>query len=207
MADEVGSTKCCSSCGLFMPLAEFSKDRTKPSGFKKRCKPCHAAQTRDWRDANAAKVNERKREWRIKNLAKVRAKDLAYCARTRDKARARASKWYSENKDRAYLSAVDWKARNKERVRLYSRFHSHIRRTGSGRLSVPAIFELMKKQSHRCAYCRVSIKSKYELDHIMPIALGGANVRENIQLTCSPCNRRKSAKHPAAFARELGLLI
>jgi hypothetical protein len=32
-----------------------------------------------------------------------------------------------------------------------------------------------------------------ELDHVVPLALGGTNAEQNLRALCSPCNRRKSA--------------
>lgn len=42
-----------------------------------------------------------------------------------------------------------------------------------------------------------------EVDHVMPRALGGPHVMSNLQLLCGPCNRRKSAKHPIRWEREI----
>ena len=35
-----------------------------------------------------------------------------------------------------------------------------------------------------------------EIDHIMPIALGGTHDADNLQILCRPCNRSKGSKHP-----------
>ena len=43
----------------------------------------------------------------------------------------------------------------------------------------------------RCRRCGVT--SELQFDHIIPVALGGGNSAENVQILCGPCNRRKSA--------------
>ena len=43
----------------------------------------------------------------------------------------------------------------------------------------------------RCATC--GSKERLEFDHVIPVALGGANTARNLQLLCEPCNRVKGA--------------
>jgi 5-methylcytosine-specific restriction endonuclease McrA len=61
--------------------------------------------------------------------------------------------------------------------------------------------------SHLCAYCRTKVGQVYDIDHIVPLARRGTNDSRNLQVLCPTCNRRKAAKHPNQFARELGLLL
>ena len=42
-----------------------------------------------------------------------------------------------------------------------------------------------------CVRCRS--RERLEFDHIIPVALGGANTARNLQLLCEPCNREKGA--------------
>lgn len=43
----------------------------------------------------------------------------------------------------------------------------------------------------RCVRCQS--KERLEYDHIIPVALGGANTARNLQLLCERCNREKGA--------------
>jgi hypothetical protein len=43
----------------------------------------------------------------------------------------------------------------------------------------------------RCRNCVA--QTELQFDHIIPVALGGATVADNLQILCGPCNRRKSA--------------
>jgi HNH endonuclease len=43
----------------------------------------------------------------------------------------------------------------------------------------------------RCRQCGANVELQY--DHIIPVAYGGANTPENLQILCGPCNRRKGA--------------
>lgn len=48
-----------------------------------------------------------------------------------------------------------------------------------------------QRDSGRCVEC--GSQDKLEFDHIIPVALGGANTDRNVQLLCQTCNRRKGA--------------
>jgi hypothetical protein len=43
----------------------------------------------------------------------------------------------------------------------------------------------------RCVKCRSN--ERLEFDHVIPIAMGGANTARNLQLLCEACNRSKGA--------------
>jgi len=43
----------------------------------------------------------------------------------------------------------------------------------------------------RCVKCGSA--ERLEFDHVIPVALGGANTARNLQLLCEPCNRAKGA--------------
>jgi hypothetical protein len=47
------------------------------------------------------------------------------------------------------------------------------------------------RDSGRCVTC--SSKQRLEFDHVIPVALGGANTARNLQLLCEVCNRAKGA--------------
>jgi 5-methylcytosine-specific restriction endonuclease McrA len=87
----------------------------------------------------------------------------------------------------------------------------HTRRArllAGGKLSNGIVKKLLKLQRGMCAACHCKLsKSGQHIDHIMPIAKGGANIDGNVQLLCPSCNLDKNAKHPIDWAQENGRLL
>ena len=91
--------------------------------------------------------------------------------------------------DRWVAKQVGVSAQTAKRARIGNqggRFHkSHI--------SQQAIHEMHVAQHGRCANkkCRVLLGLLFHVDHVVPLARGGADHLSNMQLLCPTCNRSK----------------
>ena len=70
---------------------------------------------------------------------------------------------------------------------------------GGRRLSPDFEQRRLEYQNGCCHYCGCDIRSKFEVDHWMPVALGGVHEEWNLVLACSCCNGAKSDRHPVDF--------
>ena len=134
--------------------------------------------------------------------------------------RAKRARWRKANRARDLELKRRYRAEKPEVVRAYKATwqaehpgrhaaYQHSRRASAvGKLSAGIGGRLLVLQRGKCACCRTSLdKSKYHIDHVMPLAKGGLNVDENIQLLCPPCNQAKHAKHPVDFMQSRGFLL
>jgi 5-methylcytosine-specific restriction endonuclease McrA len=187
-----------------------------------RCKACVSERSKAWvivnserkktRDAaysaaNKEKIKANKAAAYIKNKEKNKLKMAEYRAKNKDKARLASAAWYESNRDRAKALADAWRAANPEAHRIYKQNRKAKKVANGGVLSSGLSKKLFVLQKGRCACCAKPLGDKYDLDHIMPLALGGANSDDNIQLLRRECNRRKSAKHPVQYMQEKGCLL
>jgi len=97
-----------------------------------------------------------------------------------------------------------YRAKNPHKMREWQH-----RREGRkiGKLPYGTVPKIGRLQKWRCAICRASIRRGYHLDHIMPLARGGAHKPSNLQLLCGPCNLRKSDRDPVIHMQSLGRLL
>lgn len=60
------------------------------------------------------------------------------------------------------------------------------------RVIPPDVRQLVwQRDQGRCVYCDST--TELQMDHQIPVSMGGANTEQNLQLLCGPCNRRKGA--------------
>jgi hypothetical protein len=58
-------------------------------------------------------------------------------------------------------------------------------------------FEILRRDNHTCRYCGASAPDvQLRIDHVLPEALGGLSVPENLVTSCEPCNSGKSSVAP-----------
>ena len=62
----------------------------------------------------------------------------------------------------------------------------------------------MRDCGRRCVYCAHPLDAlEATLDHVYPVARGGAHVPGNIVAACAPCNRKKGNRLPKEAAMPL----
>jgi 5-methylcytosine-specific restriction endonuclease McrA len=56
------------------------------------------------------------------------------------------------------------------------------------------VVDRVKQENTKCEYC--GSKENLEIDHIIPVARGGGNTINNLQILCRACNKKKADKMP-----------
>lgn len=175
-----------------------------------------------YRNANPEKLIEARAKHYQKNAEKYRESSRRFYAENTELCRAQNAKWMAENKEQRAISAAAWRAANAEHVKAsYAKWEAEnpdIRRTinrnrrarirgNGGTLSKGLDAKLFALQRGLCACCKQPLGDDYNTDHIMPLALGGPNTDNNMQLLRKKCNLQKKAKHPVDFMQSRGFLL
>jgi 5-methylcytosine-specific restriction endonuclease McrA len=159
-----------------------------------RCKTCAKNNSAAWKLANPEKALKAALTWRAANQEKDKAQK-----------RLAAKTAYSANPQKFKDRAKAWKSANPEIIRVFYQ-HRRAKKSG-GVLSRLLAQRLYKLQRGKCACCSLPLGDNYHLDHIMPLALGGSNTDDNIQLLRQRCNGQKHASHPIDFMQSRGFLL
>lgn len=202
-------SKTCAKCGAVHSMT--------------RCPDCRKRYKREYISRNREKIYEANRIWRMNNPEKQKKAVDAWGEKNPDKLKEYQDKYRAKNKSHCNAKAAEWRRNNPDKVKKnwaeYSKANpdklsemrkifrdanpmkvkasKHVRRVrlpnAIRKLDIDHLNNLMALQGGKCVYCKVSLTS-YQIDHILPVAKGGDNRKENIQLLCATCNRRKGAK-------------
>lgn len=143
------------------------------------------------------KSAEEKVERRKKTLAR-------YAANHKDRLAESQRRYRAAHPARRRESGKKWDDANKHARRL----HAHTRRARkTGKVSRDIAQKLLRLQRGKCACCAKPLSRKYELDHVIPLARGGAHADSNMQLLCPRCNRSKGSTDPVSFMQKRGFLL
>ena len=213
----------------FCPKCQIETERNK----KGDCKPCDKVRSAAWRAANSEKlkahrvenlekINIERRAWAAANKEKVQASNLNFRKANPEKIRAISMAYRKANHEKVIAATKAWRAANQDKTKAYSleyaeknaesrRIWQQNRRSrelfNGGKLSKGLAEKLFQLQKGKCPCCKQPLGNNYHLDHIVPLALGGSNTDNNIQLLRKQCNNQKSAKHPIDFMQQRGFLL
>ena len=173
-----------------LDTSDIAKRRAYAREHYRRNRAEYLERARLWAASNPDKSAEAKRKWRREN---------------REKGLAASKRWHRENSERTTANVMRWREENPDKfLAIQINRRARVAANG-GHITCDEIEEIVRRQKGRCAVCRK--KRKLEMDHVMPVKLGGDSWARNFQGLCRSCNASKSAKHPIDFSRSLGLLL
>ncbi len=178
----------------------------------------HKAKKKAWDEANAEKLKSDRAAYWKENSDQLKVKRIAYMAEHGDEIRRNARERYKEtydpdqtwaklNPERNRETTAAWRAANPDLRIIWESNRRARKRSSGGELSKDITEKLFKLQKGKCACCKLPLGDEFHMDHIMPLALGGQNTDDNIQLLRAECNLKKNKKHPIDFMQSRGFLL
>jgi 5-methylcytosine-specific restriction endonuclease McrA len=179
---ENGTKRCC-RCGIVKDRGEFYKNKGRPDGIQTICKVCTKAQNRAYKQ-------QRPQFWReAPSFGK-----LTDAQRQRRDERAR--EWRSQNPDRHRANVAGWRERNPLKARETLRKSEAKRRARKLARFVDDVDSLVVLEAYdgACGICGRDVDPMaFDVDHVVPLSVGGDHSYANTQPAHPSCNRRKWA--------------
>jgi 5-methylcytosine-specific restriction endonuclease McrA len=190
----MAETKLCRRCGHEKSLAKFYLD--KRSGRPRSpCRECIRVRENEYRRRvyYTPQFQASKRASRERCREAHKRYNLEWVAQNRDKVNARQRRWAKANPEMRKAIRDTWRAKRRSQE--------------AGGLTSAQLRQWLQDQKKVCHWCGARCVGKYDVDHIIPLSKGGKHEARNLCIACRTCNRRKHAKDPIDFARELGKLL
>ena len=214
--------KTCKKCGTSYPLSGFNKLSRSTDGHHGWCRGCSKSAAMEWKSKNRELCRELYARWVAANPEKIKAKNksryeknkeaeckaaAAWRAANPERVREYGAEWREGNRDIARKNSAQWRAENPDAVKAHHQNRRAMKKMAGGKLSAGLAKQLLKLQKGKCACCGMPLGVGFHMDHVMPLALGGSNTDDNMQLLRATCNLQKHDKHPVDFMQQRGFLL
>ena len=179
------ATKTCKTCTETKPVDDFYVNRKAKDGRQSQCRPCTKAY--------GAK-------WRAENPEVDRAKSAKYYAANRERLLDYHAKYRAANREHRAAYNAQWRAENPEYSAQYhadnphASWESQYRRRARAFGFDPVVRSFTRDEmiaywgnGEKCIYCDAPFT---EIEHLIPVGLGGIHAVENVAPSCRPCNRQ-----------------
>ena len=176
------SEKKCTECGLMKSVSEFSRNIAHADGLQSQCKVCCAAYSRQYRNTHGREIT---------------AQREVYYEANREKELARRKRYYEAHREEGTACMKRWREVNPEKHAA----QTQRRRARKAGATVEPFDERLvwERDGRECAYCGST--ENLTLDHIVPLAKGGAHSPDNLCVLCKSCNSSKGMKNLGEWMR------
>jgi 5-methylcytosine-specific restriction endonuclease McrA len=209
-----GHRGSCKSCGAASAAKKSAKwralhpEKAKESDSRyKDGNPDKLKQTRAKHyQKNAEKYRDARKLFYYENKELCQSMSKRWVENNRQRRSEYAAARWANNKESLKVIYAKWEAENTDKRNAINRNRRARKQNAFGKPSKGIINLLMSEQSGKCACCLVDLAyAGHNLDHFVPLALGGSNDDSNLQLLCPSCNFSKGAKHPIDWMKHKGI--
>lgn len=186
--------KVCTVCKEEKSLDQFDKQVGGRDGLRSYCRECRRILVRQYFDQNPkARKRDLQRHKKYYETHKeiIKAQARKWTKENPQKSREKFYRWIKANPKKARAIQRRWERANPDKMRT-KRLWRRARK-----MQVPTTLTTEEEQRlyelyDHCLCCDTT--EDLTLDHIVPLAEGGAHSIENCQILCRSCNSRKGTQ-------------
>lgn len=198
-------SKACMGCGLLEPVVKFYKSNGS------RCVACISIQGAEWRLSNRDRKKEADALYYAENREKCLLNMQVWAKENREQSNKIKREWAERNTDKVMATEERRREQKNAYTRAYaktevgkvSRKNAELRRQARKAGIVSDVSNLwlseLRVSSTICELCAEEMSfllhwlaPKYpNLDHIIPLKVGGLHLRVNLRYICRDCNIRR----------------
>ncbi len=170
-----------------------NKEKISKYGYKKRARPEYQVRVKKWREEHKKHLKEYNKNWRKNNKERKKKMDRDYFLNNREKVNKTSEIWRNNHKGK--VKKYNQKYYTSPKGIISYTHHNHKRIATIKERPCDLSNDKVKKILERdkvCVYCGSS--KRLELDHIVPLKLGGNSLYNNFVVACKRCNTTKSGK-------------
>lgn len=186
----------CRVCHLKKKLFDFPKCKTGHYGVAKQCKECKNRKDRERHSKNKEKENEKRRKAKSLHREKYRRDYKEYKLKTGNKENERLKKYRKDHRDLCNDRIRRWKQTEKGKISTInstSKRRFKCKETDITNVWLHKLFV----DTVKCEICDLPLEKDgrksngKQLDHIIPLNVGGAHTKNNVRYICKKCNTQR----------------
>jgi len=196
-------TKVCNKCKEKKPKTE-EFFRLRNWGFESPCRECNREYNRQWKQKNREKVKEQKKKYNKKYPEKLAERAARWKQKNPDKVKEQRKRYHEKYPEKRHENSKQWRFKNPEKLKEQKARGNFTRRARKRNVYYENVDPLMvlDRDKWKCRGCGIKTPqilrgtwedNAPEVDHIIPLALGGSHVANNLQCLCRKCNQEKGA--------------
>lgn len=214
---EESTVKVCPRCKIEKPISEFFVNKSRRDARTCYCKICckfyhkktspekRREYERRWREQYPEKKKEKDRRYAEPHREKLAQKQRLYRKNNPNKIREYNEKWARSNPEKVKAYIIKTNKKRHEVKLQWQREHPEAGRENQrkrrARLKNVLVIPFTKRElnqrlsmfGNKCWICGSSATA---VDHVKPIARGGAHILANLRPICCACNSKKGSTWP-----------
>jgi 5-methylcytosine-specific restriction endonuclease McrA len=183
--------RTCARCDVSKPLELMVFNKTLGS-YQNLCKGCKRVYDREYRERNRERLNAYDKERHAANPEYRRSQARQWAKDNKERHNENTKRWSDANRDKQHAAEKAWRQKHPHKQREKNHRRKARLYEGGGTYDHSSWLMLLERCGNQCLRC--GSRDNITIDHVVPLARGGANLISNLQPLCKPCNSGKGAK-------------